>query len=133
MELGKILLSEENLSLMRRSNISLTDIGASVDDYKEGFKIPLVNIEKVYPLKFRNIFLVVVETRDNHIFSISMATNRNNGRESATYLSELVNSTIIKTVNLQKMVPKQENICSYCGEEMDPSAKFCRNCGKERI
>ena len=77
MELGKILLSEENLSLMRRSNISLTDIGASVDDYKEGFKIPLVNVKKVYPLKFRNIYLVVVETRDNHIFSISMATNRN--------------------------------------------------------
>jgi ribosomal protein L40E len=133
MELGKILLSEENLSLMRRSNISLTDIGASVDDYKEGFKIPLANIKKVYPLKFRNVYLVVVETRDNHIFSISMATNKNNGRESANYLSELVNSTIIKTVNLQRMVSKQENICSYCGEEMDPSAKFCKKCGKERI
>ena len=133
MELGKILLSEENLSLMRRSNINLISLGASVDDYKEGFKIPLLNINKVYPLKFRNVFMVIIETRDNHIFSISMATNKNNGRESATYLSELVNSTIIKNVNLQRMVPKQENICSYCGAEMDPSAKFCRKCGKERI
>jgi len=132
MELGKVLLSEENLSLLRRSNISLTGIGASVDDYKEGFKIPLVNIKKVYPLKFQNIFLIAVETRDNLIFSISMATNKNNGRESANYLSELINSTILKSINLQKVVPK-ENTCNYCKEKMDPSANFCRHCGKERI
>ena len=132
MELGKVLLSEENLSLLRRSNISLTGIGASVDDYKEGFKIPLVNIKKVYPLKFQNIFLIAVETRDNLIISISMATNKNNGRESANYLSELINSTILKSINLQNVVPK-ENICSYCREKMDPSANFCRHCGKERI
>ncbi|MCJ7647572.1 MAG: zinc ribbon domain-containing protein [Candidatus Lokiarchaeota archaeon] len=132
MELGKVLLSEENLSLLRRSNISLTGIGASVDDYKEGFKIPLTNIKKVYPLKFQNIFLITVETRDNLIFSISMATNKNNGRESANYLSELINSTILKSINLQNLVPK-ENICNYCKEKMDPSANFCRHCGKERI
>jgi len=132
MELGKVLLSEENLSLLRRSNISLTGIGASVDDYKEGFKIPLTNIKKVYPLKFQNIFLITVETRDNLIFSISMATNKNNGRESANYLSELINSTILKSINLQNLVPK-ENTCNYCKEKMDPSANFCRHCGKERI
>lgn len=132
MELGKVLLSEENLSLLRRSNISLTGIGASVDDYKEGFKIPLANIKKVYPTKFQNIFLIVVETRDDHLFSISMATNKNNGRESANYLSELINSTILKSINLQNLVPK-ENICNYCKEKMDPSANFCRHCGKERI
>ncbi|TFG25832.1 MAG: zinc ribbon domain-containing protein [Promethearchaeota archaeon] len=133
MELGKILLTEENLSLMRRSNISLTGIGASVDDYKEGYKIPLVNISKVYPLNFRNIFLVVVETRDNHVFSITMATNKNNGRDGANYLSELINSTILKSVNLQRMAPKGENNCRNCGSLMDPSAKFCRKCGTERI
>ncbi len=132
MELGKVLLSEENLSLLKRSNISLTGIGASVDDYKDGFKIPLTNIKKVYPLKFQNIYLIVVETRDNLIFSISMATNKNNGRESAYYLSELINSTILKSVNLQNVIPK-ENICNYCKEKMDPSANFCRHCGKERI
>ncbi len=132
MELGKVLLSEENLSLFRRSNISLTGTGASVDDYKEGFKIPLANIKKVYPTKFQKIFLIVVETRDNHLFSISMATNKNNGRESANYLSELINSTILKSVNLQNNVPK-ENICNFCKEKMDPLANFCRHCGKERI
>jgi ribosomal protein L40E len=132
MELGKVLLSEDNLSLFRRSNISLTGIGASVDDYKEGFKIPLANIKKVYPTKFQKIFLIVVETRDNLIFSITMATNKDNGRESAYYLSELINSTILKSVNLQKAVPK-DNICKYCKEKMDPSANFCRHCGKERI
>jgi hypothetical protein len=132
MELGKVLLSEDNLSLFRRSNISLTGIGASVDDYKEGFKIPLANIKKVYPTKFQKIFLIVVETRDNLIFSITMATNKDNGRESAYYLSELINSTILKSVNLQKAVPK-DITCKYCKEKMDPSANFCRHCGKERI
>ena len=132
MELGKVLLSEENLSLFRRSNISLTGTGASVDDYKEGFKIPLVNIKKVYSTKFQKIYLIVVETRDNHLFSITMATNKNNGRESANYLSELINSTILKSVNLQNIVPKQ-NICNFCKEKMDPLANFCRHCGKERI
>lgn len=132
MELGKILLSEDTLSLLKRSNISITGIGASVDDYKDGFKIPLSNVKKVYSSKFLKIFAVVVETRDNHLFSISMATNKNNGRESANYLSELINTTILKSVNLQKVVPN-ENVCAYCKEKMDPSANFCRHCGKERI
>ena len=132
MELGKVLLSEDTLSLLKRSNISITEVGASVDDYKEGFKIPLANVKKVYPTKFLKIFLVVVETRDNLLFSISMATNKNNGRESANYLSELINTTILKSVNLQNIV-SNENACAFCKEKMDPSANFCRHCGKERI
>ena len=132
MELGKVLLSEDTLSLLKRSNISITGVGASVDDYKEGFKIPLANVKKVYPTKFLKIFLVVVETRDNLLFSISMATNKNNGRESANYLSELINTTILKSVNLQNIV-SNENVCAFCKEKMDPSANFCRHCGKERI
>ena len=37
MELGKIILTDTELNLMKKSNISLTAIGTPVEDYKEGY------------------------------------------------------------------------------------------------
>jgi len=139
MEFGKILLTEQELSLVKKSNISLTEIGSSIDDFKDGFIIPLENIKKAYSAKIQKIFVIVVETRDGHIFSITMANNRSIGKQQSINLSELINATIIKTINIKNMVSATNNteiepvsnICEYCGEVNDISFKFCKKCGKE--
>ena len=139
MEFGKILLTEQELSLVKKSNISLTEIGSSIDDFKDGFIIPLENIKKAYSAKIQKIFVIVVETRDGHIFSITMANNRSIGKQQSINLSELINATIIKTINIKNMVSATNNteiepvsnICEYCGEINDISFKFCKKCGKE--
>ena len=139
MEFGKIILTEQELSLVKKSNISLTEIGSSIDDFKDGFIIPLENIKKAYSAKIQKIFVVVVETRDGHIFSITMANNRSIGKQQSINLSELINATIIKTINIKNMVSATNNteiepvsnICEYCGEVNDISFKFCKKCGKE--
>ena len=81
MEFGKILLTKEKLSLIKQSNISLTEIGASVDDFNEGFIIPLHNIKKAYDVKEKKIYMVKVETRDNLLFSITMANDKSIGKK----------------------------------------------------
>ena len=139
MEFGKIILTEQELSLVKKSNISLTEIGSSIDDFKDGFIIPLESIKKAYSAKIQKIFVVVVETRDGHIFSITMANNRSIGKQQSINLSELINATIIKTINIKNMVSATNNteiepvsnICEYCGEVNDISFKFCKKCGKE--
>ena len=139
MEFGKIILTEQELSLVKKSNISLTEIGSSIDDFKDGFIIPLENIKKAYSAKIQKIFVVVVETRDGHIFSITMANNRSIGKQQSINLSELINATTIKTINIKNMVSATNNteiepvsnICEYCGEVNDISFKFCKKCGKE--
>lgn len=139
MEFGKILLTEQKLSLVKKSNISLTEIGSSIDDFKDGFIIPLESIKKAYSAKIQKIFVVVVETRDDHLFSITMAKNRSLGRQESINLSELINATIIKTINIKNMasspndaeIEPVSNICEYCGEINDISWKFCKKCGKE--
>ena len=139
MEFGKILLTEQKLSLVKKSNISLTEIGSSIDDFKDGFIIPLESIKKAYSAKIQKIFVVVVETRDNHLFSITMAKNRSLGRQESINLSELINATIIKTINIKNMASSPNdaetepvsNICEYCGEIIEISWAFCKKCGKE--
>ena len=139
MEFGKILLTEQKLSLVKKSNISLTEIGSSIDDFKDGFIIPLESIKKAYSAKIQKIFVVVVETRDDHLFSITMAKNRSLGRQESINLSELINATIIKTISIKNMasspndaeIEPVSNICEYCGEINDISWKFCKKCGKE--
>jgi len=139
MEFGKILLTEQKLSLVKKSNISLTEIGSSIDDFKDGFIIPLESIKKAYSAKIQKIFVVVVETRDDHLFSITMANNRSIGRQQSITLSELINATIIKTINIKNMASSPNdtetepvsNKCEYCGELIDISWKFCKKCGKE--
>ncbi len=139
MEFGKILLTEKELSLVKKSNISLTEIGSSIDNFKDGFIIPLENINKAYSAKIQKIFVVVVETRDDHTFSITMANNRSIGKQQSINLSELINATIIKTINIKNMasatndteIERVSNKCEYCGEINDISFKFCKKCGKE--
>lgn len=139
MEFGKILLTEQELSLVKKSNISLTEIGSSIDDFKDGFIIPLKSIKKAYSAKIQKIFVVVVETRDDHLFSITMANNRSIGRQQSITLSELINATIIKTIKIKNMasspndteIEPVSNKCEYCGEIIDTSWTFCKKCGKE--
>ena len=76
MELGKIILTSQELSLMKKSNISLTEVGTPIDNYTDGFKIPLSAIKKAYAIKNRKIYTVIIETRDNRLFTITMAKYR---------------------------------------------------------
>jgi len=139
MDSGKILLTDKELSLMKKSNISLTELGTSIDDFKEGFVIPLIHIKKSYTELVQGIYIVKIETRDGHLFSISTANAKNIGKIGSIRINDLINSTTILANNRKNMSPstdvsriKQEsNICSYCEEGIDPSWKYCKNCGKE--
>ncbi len=139
MENGKIILSELELSLVKKSNISLTEIGSSVDNYKEGFVIPLTQIKKAYSANIQKIYVVVIETRDGLMFSITMANERSIGRRESINLSEKINSTILLAIKASKntqnagdyKIKPQTNSCINCGQEFAPNAKFCKNCGRE--
>jgi hypothetical protein len=95
MEYGKIVLNKIELLLIKKSDISLTEIGSSVDDFTEGFKIPLTEIKKAYSIKNRKIYVVIVETRDNHLFSITMADDKTYGKKKSMELSDLINAAIL--------------------------------------
>ena len=95
MEFGKIILSKVELSLIKKSDINLTEIGSSVDDFTEGFKIPLSGINKAYSIKNRKIYVVLIETRDNHLFSITMADDKSYGNKKSIELSDLINVAIL--------------------------------------
>ena len=139
MEHGKIILSELELSLVKKSNISLTEIGSSVDNYKEGFVIPLTQIKKAYSANIQKIYVVVIETRDGLSFSITMANNRSIGRRESIHLSEMINSTILLAIKANKntqnagnyKIKPQTDRCIDCGAEISHIWKFCKNCGKE--
>ena len=139
MEYGRIILSELELSLVKKSNINLTEMGSSVDNYKEGFVIPLTQINKTYSTKIQKVYVVVIETRDGLLFSITMANNRSIGRLDSINLSEMINSTILlanksnkNTQNLDNYKIKPiTNRCVNCGEEFMRNWKFCKNCGRE--
>jgi len=100
MEFGEIILSEQELSLIKKSDISLTERGSSIDKFNEGFKIPLTKVNKAYSIKNRKIYMVIVETRDNLLFSITMADNKTFGKTKSIELAELINVAILKA---QKM------------------------------
>ena len=139
MESGKILLTNKELSLMKKSNISLTEVGTSVDNFKEGFVIPLDQIKKSYNLLVQGIYVVKIETRDGHLFSITTANARDLGKEGSINLNEMINSTIILANNrknfsssaISSRIDHDPNVCRYCGEAFNPSWKFCKTCGKE--
>ena len=139
MEYGRIILSELELSLIKKSNISLTEMGSSVDNYKEGFIIPLTQINKAYSAKIQKIYVVVIETRDGLSFSITMANERSIGRQISIDLSEIINSTILLAIKSTKNTQNVDNYkikplankCIKCGEEISHNWKFCKNCGRE--
>ena len=127
MESGKIMLTKEKLSLIKQSNISLTEMGSSVDNFNEGFMIPLDNIKKVYDNKERKIFMVKVETRDGLIFSITMANDKNKGEKESKKLAKKINTTILSSLE----IGSNTIICQYCNHETDANSKFCNNCGTD--
>jgi len=139
MESGKILLTEQELTLIKKSNINLTEVGTSVDNFKEGFVIPLAQIKKAYSIKIQKIYAVIIETRDDHVFSITMANDRSIGKDGSIYLNELINSTTLLAINMKGIASNNYDykldqvpiVCSYCGEDFDPGWKFCKKCGKE--
>ncbi len=139
MEFGRIVLSEIELSLVRKSNISITDMGSSVDNYKDGFVVPLTQINKAYSTKIQKIYVVVIETRDGLSFSLTMANERSIGRLESINLSEMINSTILLAVKASKntqnvddyVVKPPSNKCANCGEEISHNWRFCKNCGRE--
>ncbi|TFF69349.1 MAG: zinc ribbon domain-containing protein [Promethearchaeota archaeon] len=140
MDLGIILLTNHHLSLLKKSNINLTEIGSSIDDYNEGYKIPLENIKKVYPLKQGKIHTVKIETRDNHDFSITLADNESYGKNNSEELSKIINSTILSVIKAEEMVldsnkdlsyDKSTKYCKFCGSKISITANYCINCGME--
>ena len=140
MELGKIILTDQELSFMKKSNISLTEVGTPIDNYTDGFKIPLSAIKKAYAIKNRKIYTVMVETRDNHLFTITMAKYRDSGQLESTKLSELINTTILTNIDFTQNQTNHDAhaplrtksyICQYCGERNKSTANFCKNCGNK--
>jgi hypothetical protein len=140
MELGRIILTEQELNLMKKSNISLTDIGTPVDNYQEGYKIPLSEIKKAYSIKNRKIYTVILETRDNHMFTITMAGYGNPGRLECFKLSELINSAILSNIKVNEPGSVKPDtitfnsgfiICEQCGEKNAFGVNFCKNCGNK--
>ncbi|MHA2289670.1 MAG: hypothetical protein ACXABG_12875 [Promethearchaeota archaeon] len=139
MDSGRVLLTDKELSLMKKSNISLTEVGTSIDDFKTIFVIPLTQIKKAYNLLIQKIYVVKIETRDGYLFSVTTANSRSSGKEGSIHLSELINSTTILANNRRKMsqstnITKIEpdlKVCSNCGEKLDHFWNFCNNCGKE--
>jgi hypothetical protein len=140
MVLGKIILTDMELTLMKKSNISLTEVGTPIDNYTDGFKIPLPGIRKAYPIKNRKIFTVIVETRDGYLFTITLAKYRDSGERESAILSEYINSAVLANKDFTqnqttKVVhtPPTSNIrvCRNCGEKNISTANFCKKCGKE--
>ena len=127
MESGKIMLTKEKLSLIKQSNVSLTETGSSVDNFNEGFMIPLDNIKKVYDMKEWKVFMVKVETRDGLLFSITMANDKNKGEKESKKLAKKINNTILSSVE----IGSDTIICQYCNHETDANSKFCNNCGTD--
>ncbi|KKK43043.1 hypothetical protein LCGC14_0803460 [marine sediment metagenome] len=93
---GEIMLTDEKLSLIKKSDISLTEIGTSVDKLREDFKIPLSKIEKAYSINNGKIHFVVVETKDNYKFTLTMADEENYGKKKSIKLSELISVAVLK-------------------------------------
>ncbi|MFW9940593.1 MAG: hypothetical protein ACFFFT_06100 [Candidatus Thorarchaeota archaeon] len=99
MTFGKILLTNAELSFIKKENLSLTEIGSSVDDFHKDYQIPLSKIKKAFSFKQGKIYTVIIETRDNYIFSITMADEKSDGKKKSIELSDLINATILNNLN----------------------------------
>jgi len=97
MEFGRIILTTQQLSLIKKSNISLTEIGTTIDKFNKGFKIPLLKINKVLNIKKGKIYVIIIETTDGYIFSITMAGYKSSGKNKSIELTELINGSILKS------------------------------------
>ncbi len=89
------MLTDLELSFVKKTDISLTEIGSSVDDFHRDYQIPLSKIIKAYSFKQGKIYTVIVETRDNYMFSITMADEKSFGKKKSIELSDLINAAIL--------------------------------------
>lgn len=97
MKFGRIVLTNQELSLFKKSNISLTEIEPIIDKFTDGFKIPLLKINKVSNIKIGKIYVVRIETTDGFLFSITMADDKSSGKKRSMELNELINGNILKS------------------------------------
>ena len=97
MELGRIILTNKTLSLMKKTNINLTEIDSNLKKLNELYKIPLLNINKVSVIKKGRIYVLEVETTDAYLFSITMADYKNSGKKESIELTKLINKTILRS------------------------------------
>jgi hypothetical protein len=120
---------------MKKSKINLIEVGSSIDDYKDGYVIPLTQIKKCFNLQIQGIYAVKIETRDGFIFSITTANARNPGKEGSLQLCELINSIAILANNSKNFsssrIEPDSKVCSNCGEKLENFWNFCNNCGNE--
>ncbi len=97
MELGRIILTNQELSLIKKTNISLTEIGSKAENFKAYYKIPLLKINKVSQVKKGKIYVIEIETTDAFLFSITMADYKNSGKKKSQELTELIKNRILKS------------------------------------
>jgi hypothetical protein len=97
MELGRIILTDKNISLIKKSNISLTEIGPNFDKLNELYRIPLLKISKITQVKKGKIYAVLIETTDAYLFSITLAGYKKSGKNESTELRELINTHILRS------------------------------------
>ncbi|MFW9988191.1 MAG: hypothetical protein ACFFC3_06005 [Candidatus Odinarchaeota archaeon] len=95
MQFGRILLTDQELALLKKSNISLTEIEPIIDKFTDGFKIPLLKINKVSNIKIGKIYVLRIETTDGYIFSVTMADNKSSGKKRNMELGVLINRNIL--------------------------------------
>ena len=98
MQFGRIILTNKELTLLKKSNISLTEIEPIIDKFTDGFKIHLLKIKKVSNIKIGKIYVVRIETTDGFIFSITLADNKSSGKKRNMELCELINGNIVRNI-----------------------------------
>ncbi len=126
MVLGMILIKKDKISLVKQSNISLTELGNSIDNYQEIYQIPYEKINKVYSLYKKRTTIIKIETRDNYDFSIILAKQTDFGKQRSAELIDLINASIINYGDVDKVV-----ICQSCNTKVEANSTFCTNCGEK--
>jgi len=96
MEFGRVVLINKELMFIKKSNISLTKIDTGFNKFNEEFKIPLIKINRVSNIKKDKIYLVLIETTDGYIFSVTFARYKNSGKKQGIELTEIINEHILK-------------------------------------
>ncbi len=96
MYFGRILVTNQELLLFKKTNINLTDINIEIKNTNEGYKIPFLKINKAYSAKKARIYYTLIQTTDGYLFSITFAEYRKSGKKTSLELTEIINKHILK-------------------------------------